>query len=96
MPSHFEPCGLTQMYALKYGTIPIVRATGGLDDTVDAEVGFKFTHYDGTGLMWAVREALAAYHDGPRWKTMMRAAMARDNSWAVSAKQYDQVYRSLF
>jgi len=95
MPSRYEPCGLNQMYSLKYGTPPIVRATGGLDDTVDSETGFKFVHHDGTGLMWAVREALAAYHDAARWKKMMLAGMARDYSWAASARAYEKVYLSL-
>ncbi len=95
MPSRYEPCGLNQMYSLKYGTPPIVRATGGLDDTVDGATGFKFVHADGTGLMWAIREALAAYYDRPRWEGMMRAGMARDHSWASSAREYEKVYRAI-
>jgi starch synthase len=95
MPSRYEPCGLNQMYSLKYGTPPIVRATGGLDDTVDAETGFKFVHHDGIGLMWAVGEALNAYHDRPRWEKMMQAGMARDHSWAASAREYEKVYLAL-
>jgi starch synthase len=92
MPSRYEPCGLNQIYSLKYGTVPIVRATGGLDDTIDAETGFKFVHYDGTGLLWAVREALAAWRDRQRWEAMMRAGMARDFSWDRSAREYAALY----
>jgi len=95
MPSRYEPCGLNQMYSLKYGTPPIVRATGGLDDTVDAATGFKFIYPDGTGMMWAIREALTAYHDHDRWQSLMLAGMARDHSWTVSAHAYEQLYRQL-
>jgi len=95
MPSRYEPCGLNQMYSLKYGTPPIVHATGGLDDTVDAETGFKFVHHDGPGMMWAIREALAAYHDRERWEKMMRTGMERDHSWAAAAREYEKVYLAL-
>lgn len=95
MPSRYEPCGLNQMYSLKYGTPPIVRATGGLDDTVDAATGFKFIHSDGTGMLWAVREALGAYYDRDRWQRMMLEGMARDHSWTSSARAYEHLYKSL-
>jgi starch synthase len=95
MPSETEPCGLNQMYSLKYGTPPIVFKTGGLNDTVDAEVGFKFEDYNIPGIMWAVRAALAACHDRERWTKMMLAGMARDHSWAASAREYEKVYQSL-
>ncbi len=95
MPSRYEPCGLNQIYSLKYGTVPVVRATGGLDDTIDAETGFKFANFDGTGLMWAVREALAAYANRERWEAMMRAGMSRDFSWDASAGEYNRLYNEL-
>jgi starch synthase len=100
MPSRSEPCGLTQMYALRYGTIPIVRATGGLADTVEAYdagegtgTGFRFDTPDGTGLMWAVDEALAAWKSRKAWTALMRRAMARDFSWPGSADRYVELYR---
>ena len=99
MPSRFEPCGLTQMYSMRYGTIPIVRATGGLADTVQhfdpkrkTGTGFVFEHADGTGLMWAIDEALAAYAKPGAWSMLMQHAMTRDFSWALSAERYEAVY----
>jgi starch synthase len=99
MPSRFEPCGLNQMYSLRYGTLPIVRATGGLDDTVvdaDAEptrgTGFKFRQYTAEALVDALERALAAYKNTRRWKTIQRRAMAEDHSWDVSAREYVKVY----
>jgi starch synthase len=100
MPSRFEPCGLTQMYSLRYGTAPIVRATGGLVDTVEpwnaatgGGTGFRFDHADGTALLWAVDQALAAYSDRGGWAQLVRNAMARDFSWTRSAREYEAVYR---
>jgi starch synthase len=100
MPSRTEPCGLTQMYALRYGTIPIVRATGGLVDTVepfdaaaDAGTGFRFETADGTGLLWALDQALAARRSARRWKALMRRAMAKDFSWKKQAQAYVDLYR---
>jgi starch synthase len=100
MPSRSEPCGLTQMYALRYGTIPIVRATGGLADTVEpfdaarqAGTGFRFDTPDGTGLVWALDQALAAFADAHGWKALMRRAMSRDFSWERSAQGYVELYR---
>jgi starch synthase len=99
MPSRFEPCGLTQMYSMRYGTIPIVRATGGLADTVQhfdlrkrKGTGFVFEHADGTGLLWAIDEALAAYARPGPWTVLMQNAMARDFSWELSAERYEAVY----
>jgi starch synthase len=99
MPSRYEPCGLNQIYSLKYGTVPIVRATGGLDDTIepwDARTGrgtgFKFTDYNGEALLLTIREALRAYRDQTSWQTLMRNGMGRDFSWNVSAKEYVRVY----
>lgn len=95
MPSRYEPCGLNQIYSLKYGTVPVARATGGLDDTVDAENGFKFVEYTGAALLAALKEAITAYHDKTKWLKLVRNGMARDHSWAASAKEYAKLYQSL-
>jgi starch synthase len=99
MPSRFEPCGLTQMYSMRYGTIPIVRATGGLADTVEPfdprtkrGTGFVFQHADVTGLLWAIDQALAAYGKPGPWTVLMQNAMTRDLSWDLSAERYEAVY----
>jgi starch synthase len=99
MPSRYEPCGLNQMYSLRYGTLPIVRATGGLDDTVvdaDAEpargTGFKFRDATAEALVAAVERALAAHKNTRRWKSIQRRAMAEEHSWDVSAREYVKVY----
>jgi starch synthase len=99
MPSRYEPCGLNQIYSLKYGTVPIVRATGGLDDTIepwDARTGkgsgFKFTDYTGEALLLTVKQALAAFRDRASWQKLMRNGMARDFSWGASARDYGKVY----
>ena len=99
MPSRFEPCGLTQMYSLKYGTVPIVRSTGGLVDTVEpwnaargTGTGFRFDHADGTALVWALDQALAARRDDSGWNRLMRNGMAKDFSWERSAREYEAVY----
>ncbi len=70
MPSRYEPCGLNQIYSLRYGTVPVVRATGGLDDTIDSETGFKFADYSAEALLGAVREALAAFARPDAWREM--------------------------
>ncbi len=100
MPSRSEPCGLTQMYALRHGTIPIVRSTGGLVDTVEpydgkggTGTGFRFDTADGTGLLWALDQALAAFRQREAWTALMRRAMARDFSWERSAPAYAALYR---
>jgi starch synthase len=97
MPSRFEPCGLNQMYSLRYGTLPIVRATGGLEDTViDADApggnGFKFAEYSAMALTETVRRALDVYRNPARWTSLQRNAMAQDHSWDVSAREYVKVY----
>jgi starch synthase len=99
MPSRYEPCGLNQIYSLKYGTIPIVRATGGLDDTIepwDARTGkgtgFKFTDYTGEALLATIKQALLAYQDPSSWQTLMRNGMGRDFSWGASAREYSKIY----
>jgi starch synthase len=101
MPSRYEPCGLNQIYSLRYGTAPIVRATGGLDDTVvqfDAEkgtgTGFKFSPYKGKALLTAVREALAVFRDQKSWRKLQLNGMAKDFSWKTSAAAYLDVYEA--
>lgn len=99
MPSRYEPCGMNQIYSLKYGTVPIVRATGGLDDTVepwDARAsrgtGFKFADYSGESLLMVIKQAIAAFHDQFAWQTLMKNGMSRDFSWSASAREYVRVY----
>ena len=97
MPSRFEPCGLNQLNSLRYGTLPIVRATGGLNDTVRMRstaspgTGFRFDDYTAEGLLATVKEALDVYKTRERWREMQRAAMACDFSWDVSAREYVKV-----
>ncbi|MFA6541903.1 MAG: glycogen synthase GlgA [Bacteroidota bacterium] len=100
MPSRYEPCGLNQLYSLKYGTIPIVRATGGLDDTIqDVKgsngTGFKFKKYDSKELLKTIHRAVKTYKDQKTWQKIMRNGMAKDFSWESSAKKYINLYRSL-
>jgi len=95
MPSRYEPCGLNQIYSLRYGTVPLVRATGGLDDTIEPGTGFKFWQYNGGALAGALRAARQAFADREAWQAMMLAGMAKDFSWNVSAAQYAALYRSL-
>lgn len=95
MPSRYEPCGLNQIYSLRYGTVPVVRATGGLDDTIEEGTGFKFSAYTGEALLDAVREAVEAYSQPDLWHNMMRLGMGRDFSWKPSAAAYSDLYRSL-
>lgn len=94
MPSQYEPCGLTQMRAQRYGTLPVVRSVGGLADTVDDEQnGFRFDDYSSEALDAALHRAVERHADRPRWDAMMRAAMRRDFSWPVRVREYDAVYR---
>ena len=95
MPSRYEPCGLSQMYSLKYGTVPVVRATGGLDDTIEEGTGFKFHEYAAPALLDAIHAALGAYADRPRWEAMMHRGMEKDFSWTASAAEYSRLYRQL-
>src|ERR1700685_2922220 len=102
MPSRYDPCGLNQIYSLKYGTVPIVRATGGLDDTIepwDARTGkgtgFKFTEYSGESLLLTVKQALQAYRDQTSWQVLMRNGMNKDFSWNASAREYGKIYDRL-
>jgi starch synthase len=95
MPSRYEPCGLNQIYSLRYGCVPIVRATGGLDDTINERNGFKFREYSGSELLAAIRRALAAYRDQTRWHELMRNGMQADFSWNASAAEYSALYRKI-
>ncbi len=96
MPSRYEPCGLSQMIAMRYGCIPIVRNTGGLKDTVrHGETGFVFEKENVKSLSVAIREALAAYVNQDYWHSLQRNAMAEDFSWKNSAKKYAALYQSL-
>jgi starch synthase len=95
MPSRYEPCGLNQIYSLKYGTVPVVRATGGLDDTIEDSTGFKFRDYSGDALLEAVRQALKAFQNTEHWARRMRRGMEKDFSWSASAGEYADLYRRL-
>ncbi|HWP81877.1 MAG TPA: glycogen synthase GlgA [Bacteroidota bacterium] len=101
MPSRYEPCGLNQMYSMRYGTVPIVRATGGLDDTVEdysgngKGTGFKFEKYDSKELLKTIQRAIKVYHQPEEWKKLMRNGMQKDFSWENSAKKYVSLYREL-
>ena len=95
MPSQYEPCGLSQIYSLRYGTVPIVRATGGLDDTVDVDTGFKFADYTPEALQDAISEALKGFAQRESWIARMRRGMAKDFSWDASAVQYQRLMSSL-
>lgn len=92
MPSRFEPSGLNQMYSLRYGTVPVVRAVGGLADTVDARTGFLFEDYTPAALLDALQRALAAFRQPPKWGALQRAGMGRDFSWDRSAQEYVKIY----
>lgn len=99
MPSKFEPCGLNQMYSLRYGTVPIVRAVGGLDDTVEnfdavsgTGNGFKFGPYQADKLLEKIYEARFAYEDKSNWTKIQRNGMAVDNSWKNAARNYVELY----
>jgi len=105
MPSRFEPCGLNQLYSLRYGTIPVVHAVGGLADTVvdatpDATArgtatGFVFGPYTSAAFREALDRALAAWRNSKGWRRLMATAMAQDFSWKRSAEQYSALYRKL-
>jgi starch synthase len=101
MPSRYEPCGLNQIYSLRYGTVPVVRATGGLDDTVQNFTaktqqgsGFKFEEYGGAALLGCIRAALKAYKDPKMWRTIQANGMAKDFSWKASAAAYVTLYEA--
>jgi starch synthase len=100
MPSRYEPCGLNQMYSLKYGTIPIVRETGGLADTIEnvnpargTGNGFVFRNYDSREMLNAIKFALEVYRNKGVWQDIMTRAMKQDFSWEKSAREYVELYR---
>ncbi|MDX1605996.1 MAG: glycogen synthase GlgA [Candidatus Competibacterales bacterium] len=102
MPSRYEPCGLNQMYSLKYGTVPIVRQTGGLADSVEmvnpstgTGTGVVFRDYDATGLSWAVNTALDLYEQPALWDRIVANGMAKDFSWERQGDRYIQLFRQL-
>jgi starch synthase len=99
MPSKYEPCGLNQMYSLRYGTVPLVRATGGLEDTIEdynpktgKGTGFKFQSYSSRDFLQTVRKALAVYRDRKKWKGLMIRGMKTDFSWQRAAREYMNLY----
>jgi starch synthase len=101
MPSRYEPCGLNQIYSLRYGTVPVVRATGGLDDTVQNYdpkthhgTGFKFEAYDGRALLDSLRAALKLQRDAKSWQLVQKNGMAKDFSWKASAAAYVTLYEA--
>ena len=103
MPSLFEPCGLSQLMSMRYGTLPIVRETGGLKDTVEpynefenTGTGFSFTEYNAHDMLHVIRYAYEIYHERPeRWKAMMKRAMEQDFSWDASAREYEKMYEEI-
>jgi starch synthase len=101
MPSRFEPCGLNQIYSLKYGTVPVVRATGGLEDTIEdytgpeGGTGFKFEVHTASSLLKAVQRSVDVYRNPELWQNLMRRGMSKDFSWDRSARQYIELYDSL-
>jgi starch synthase len=102
MPSLYEPCGLNQMYSMRYGTVPVVRATGGLDDTVqnfdpltNKGTGFKFGPYAASAMLEKIHEALYFYKQAEAWKKIQRNGMTTDNSWSNAAKNYIKLYEEI-
>lgn len=102
MPSRYEPCGLNQMYSLRYGTVPVVHRTGGLADTVTPwntergqGTGFAFEHHDATGLRWAVEAALSVWRQPAAWRRLQRNGMAMDFSWERQVPRWDELLESL-
>jgi len=102
MPSYYEPCGLNQMYSMRYGTVPIVRATGGLDDTVEnfdasrgTGTGFRFHEYNAGALLEKIREALYFYSKPDLWQKMQLNGMSMDNSWEAAAQKYVALYQKI-
>ncbi len=102
MPSRYEPCGLNQMYSLRYGTVPVVRATGGLDDTIEPfdpatgkGNGFKFREYAAPAMVASVTEALNLYPNRPLWQQLMRNGMAEDFSWPRAVPKYERIYQKV-
>lgn len=103
MPSLFEPCGLSQLMSMRYGTLPIVRETGGLKDTVEpynefenTGTGFSFKEYNAHDMLHVIRYAYEIYNERPeQWKSMMKRAMEQDFSWDASAREYEKMYEEI-
>jgi starch synthase len=102
MPSRYEPCGLNQIYSLRYGTVPLVRATGGLDDTIEdynpstgGGTGFKFPGFTGAALLETVNRALKVYSNRAEWKKLMLSGMSKDYSWNASAREYARLFEKV-
>ena len=102
MPSLFEPCGLGQLYSMRYGTVPIVRETGGLKDTVipyneytGEGTGFTFANFNAHEMKDAVIRAMGVYKDKVRWKAIMKRCMQQDFSWDKSAREYSNLYNRI-
>ena len=96
MPSRYEPCGISQLIAMRYGSVPLVRAVGGLRDTVtEGETGFVFTDTKVKSFNDALRRALQLFPDRARWLTLQKAGMVQDFSWSNSARQYLELYQQL-
>jgi starch synthase len=100
MPSRYEPCGLNQLYSLKYGTVPIVRGVGGLEDTIidytttpDSGTGFKFYDYSKDAMLVAIKNALSIYEDKHAWISLIKRCMEADFSWERSAREYAGLYK---
>jgi len=102
MPSRYEPCGLNQIYSLRYGNVPVVHATGGLDDTVEpwngaekSGTGFKFYDYSADALLATIDEALSVFADKDSWRILMRNGMLQDFSWTRPAREYESLYNEV-
>ena len=96
MPSRYEPCGLAQMIAMRYGCVPLVRATGGLKDTVqEGKTGFLFNEADAGAMLETLQRALGVYVRPEKWNHFQRSGMQEDFSWPRSARQYAMIYQSL-
>jgi starch synthase len=95
MPSRYEPCGLNQMYSLRYGTVPVVRRTGGLADTVDNSTGFLFETYAPEALRATWELALRAWRDQPFWRRLQLNGMSRNYSWDQQTRKYEILYSRL-
>jgi starch synthase len=101
MPSRYEPCGLNQIYSMKYGTVPVVRATGGLDDTVqpfdgDRGTGFRFRQYSSVALLACLQRAIATFRDRDTWAKLQQNCMRENFSWEQSARKYASLYENLY
>ena len=102
MPSQLEPCGLSQLISLRYGTIPIVRETGGLKDTVtyydektEKGNGFTFKTFNAHDMLFTIKNAIELYKDKKTWKKIIKNAMSGDYSWDKSASEYIKIYETL-